>query len=96
MTELDWDPSQLDLAPEDDDQWFDAVHDMEGDPFAHLFDDVGITITVSWFSPLFFGILDCCTCAAQNHVMAPEADSSSMPYTTPVTVTAMEQDYQIL
>jgi len=31
----------LDIALEDDDQWFNAVSDLEGDPFTHLFDEFG-------------------------------------------------------
>jgi len=38
MSELDWDPSQLDLALKDD-KWFDVVSDLEGDPFTNLFDE---------------------------------------------------------
>ncbi len=40
-SELDWDPGQLDVALEDDDQWFDAINDLEGDPFTNLYDEFG-------------------------------------------------------
>ena len=31
----------MDVALEVDDQWFDAVSDLEGDPFTNLFDEFG-------------------------------------------------------
>ncbi len=40
-SELDWDPGQLDVALEDDEQWFDAVSDLEADPFINLYDEFG-------------------------------------------------------
>jgi len=159
-SKLDWDPSQLDLALEDDDKWFDS--NLEGDPFTNLFDEFGnychdvivqststapqvlisgnshlnihllaglksgnqvpissnshlniqllerlrpnIQILLSGnpqgiFQPLqneIDDILDCCTYAAQNHTMAPEAGSSNEPQATPVTLTVKEQEYQAL
>jgi len=58
--------------------------------------NLGITVTMLFLStdlqPLIDDMLDCCTYAAQNHTMAPKADSSSMPHATPVT--AKEQDFQ--
>ncbi len=39
-SELDWDPSVLDHSHEDE-QWFDAVSDLEADPTTNLFDEFG-------------------------------------------------------
>ena len=39
--ELDWDPGQLDLYLEDDEQWYDAISDLEQDPLTNLFDEFG-------------------------------------------------------
>ena len=40
-SELDWDPGQLDLALDDDDNWYDAISDLAADPFTNLFDEYG-------------------------------------------------------
>jgi len=40
-SELDWDPGQLDLVLDDDDNWYDAVSDLAEDPFTSLFDEYG-------------------------------------------------------
>ena len=39
-SELDWDPSVLDHIHEDE-QWFDAISDLEADPNTNLFDEFG-------------------------------------------------------
>jgi len=39
--DTDWDPSVLDHAIDDDDQWFDAVSDILDDPTTRLFDEFG-------------------------------------------------------
>ena len=40
-SELEWDPSVLDHALDDDEQWFDAVSELEADPTMNLFDEFG-------------------------------------------------------
>ena len=37
----DWDPSVLEHTLSDDDQWFDAVSDLQDDPSTNLFDEFG-------------------------------------------------------
>jgi hypothetical protein len=39
--ELDWDPSVLDHNVTDDEQWYDAITDLETDPTTNLFDEYG-------------------------------------------------------
>ena len=71
-SKLDWDPGQLDVALEDDDQWFDAVSDLEDDPFTNLFDEFGnyrhhVIVQSTDLQPSLDDILDCCIYATQNH-----------------------------
>ena len=40
-SELEWDPSVLDHVLVDDEQWYDAVTDLETDPTMNLFDEFG-------------------------------------------------------
>jgi hypothetical protein len=40
-SELEWDPSVLDHDHLDDDQWFDALSDIESNPNTNLFDEFG-------------------------------------------------------
>jgi len=70
-SELDWYPGQLDVALEDDDQWFDPVSDLEGDPFTNLVDEFGnyhhrVIVQSTDLQPSLDDILDCCIYAAQN------------------------------
>jgi hypothetical protein len=37
----DWDPTVLDHTLDDDDEWFDAVSDLQTDPTTNLFDEFG-------------------------------------------------------
>jgi len=71
-SELDWDLGQMNEALEDDDQWFDAVSDLEGDPFTNLFDEFGnyhhhVMVQSTDLQPSIDDILDGCIYAAQNH-----------------------------
>jgi len=91
-SELDWDPGQLDVALEDDEHWFDAVSDLEGDPFTNIFDEYGdyrhrVVVQSTDLHPSIDDILDCCVYAAQNHSLTSEP---------PITVTPKEQDYKAL
>ena len=38
---LEWDPSVLDHDLTDDEQWYDAISDLETDPTTNLFDEYG-------------------------------------------------------
>ena len=40
-SDADWDPSVLDHQMDDDDNWYDAVHELERNPNADLFDEFG-------------------------------------------------------
>jgi hypothetical protein len=40
-SEIVWEPSILDHDPTEDEQWFDAVADLEADPRTNLFDEFG-------------------------------------------------------
>jgi hypothetical protein len=40
-SKLDWNPAALDHAFTDEEQWFDAVTDLESDPLSNLFDEFG-------------------------------------------------------
>ncbi len=40
-SEMDWDPAVLDHTFEEDEEWFDAVQDLERDPAKELFDEYG-------------------------------------------------------
>ena len=39
--DIDWDPGVLDHTLDDDDNWFDAISDLEAHPFSSLFDEFG-------------------------------------------------------
>ena len=85
------------VALEDDDQWFDAVSDLEGDPFTNLFDESGnyhhhVIVQSTDLQPSNDDILDCCVYATQNHTMAsdpPTTDDSAntVPDAIPITIT---------
>jgi hypothetical protein len=38
---MDWDPTVLDHTLDDDNEWFDAVSDLQNDPTTNLFDEFG-------------------------------------------------------
>jgi len=83
---------------------FDAVSDLEGDPFTHLFDEFGnyhhcVMVQSTDLHSSIDDILDCCDYAAQTHSMASDppttGDSSiPMPYTIAITIAPKEQDYK--
>ena len=91
---------------EDDDQWFNAISDIEGDPFTNLFDEFGnychcVIVQSTDLHPSIDDILDCCVYAAQNHTMASDppttdASASTIPHATPITITPKEQNYKAL
>jgi hypothetical protein len=39
--ELEWDPSVLDFDPEEHEDWFDTITNVESDPTVNLFDEFG-------------------------------------------------------
>jgi len=95
-SELDWDPGQLDLALDDDDNWFDAVSDLPADTFSSLFDEYGdyrhrVEVQATELVDSIEDIIDRCTYAAYSH-----STVSDGPTTTPRTVTTKEKDYQAL
>ena len=40
-SDMDWDPSVFDNNLDDDDEWFDAVSDLQNDPTTNLFYEFG-------------------------------------------------------
>ena len=40
-SDVDWDPSQLDHNLNDDEQWFDAISELQDDSLNSLFDEFG-------------------------------------------------------
>jgi hypothetical protein len=40
-SDTDWDPTILDHTLNDDDDWYDAIEDLEEDPSTNLFDEYG-------------------------------------------------------
>ena len=40
-SDADWDPRALDHSVDDDDDWFDAISDLEANPATNLFDECG-------------------------------------------------------
>jgi hypothetical protein len=71
--ELEWDPSVLDHALTDDEQWYDAISDLEADPTTNLFNEYGNYrkhVTVQYVNGNF------CTQINENDVtVATNADS---------------------
>ena len=73
--ESDWDPSVLDHDLQDDEQWADALSEIEADPTTNLFDEFGeyrqrVTITLAEYfarhlSDDMDDIIDQCVFAAQ-------------------------------
>jgi hypothetical protein len=39
-SDVDWDPTVLEHTLDDDDEWFNAVSDLQNDPTANLFDEL--------------------------------------------------------
>jgi len=105
-SELDWDPRQLDIALEDDDQWFDAVSDIEGDPFTNLFDEFGnychpVVVQSTNLHPSIDDIVKCCVYAAQTQLMAshpPTTDDgpTTVPHATLIYIAPKKRDYKAL
>jgi len=97
-SELDSDPGQLDVAQKDDEQWFDAISDLEIDPLTNLFDEFGnychhVLVQSTSLQSSIDDIHDGCVYAAQNHTMDFE---TLVPHPTPTTITPKEQDYKAL
>jgi len=97
-SELDWDPGQLDVAQKDDEQWFDAISDLEIDPLTNLFDEFGnychhVLVQSTSFQSSIDDILNGCVYGAQNHAMASE---TPVLHATPTLITPREQDYKAL
>ena len=40
-SDVDWDPSVLDHTLDGDEEWFDAISDLQEDPATNLFDEFG-------------------------------------------------------
>ena len=40
-SDVDWDPTVLDHTLDDDEQWYDAISDLQSDPTTNLFDEFG-------------------------------------------------------
>ena len=97
-SELDWDPGQLDLALDDDDNWYDAISDLAADPFTNRFDEYGdyrhrVEVQATEVVDSLDDVIDQCTYAAHQH---DTTAVPSEPSTEPRTVTAKERDYQAL
>jgi len=95
-SELDWDPGQLDLALDDDDNWYDAASDLAADPFTSLFDEYGdywhrVEVQATTVVESMEDIIDQCTYAAYSHDTVPDG-----PTIQPHTITPKEKDYQAL
>ncbi len=95
--ELDWDPSQLDLALEDDDNWYYAVSDFATDPFTNFFDEHvdyqhWVEIQSTEVVDSLEDVLHCY--AVHNHDTTPVPNDNMQPppTTQPHTVTAKERE----
>jgi len=64
-SELDWDPGQLDLTLKDNENWYDAISDLAGEPFTNLFDEYGdyqhwVEVQSTVVVDTLEDIIDCC------------------------------------
>ncbi len=108
-SEIDWDPGQLDLTLEDDENWYDAISDLAADPFTNLFDEYGdyrhrVEVQSTKVVDSLEDIIDRCVHTATAHdivsisntTLAPSDDDVLPPTTQPRTITAKDRDYQAL
>ena len=82
--ELEWNPSVLDHALTDDEQWYDAISDLEADPTTNLFDEYG-----NYRQRVAVQFVDGkpCTTTNEHDVTAPDDDELSVDEPTVETTT---------
>jgi hypothetical protein len=103
-----WDPSVLDHDFQGDEQWFDAISDLETDPYTNLFDQIGnyrnrVIVQESHVSPNNDEFLDAHATDVEDHnVDIPVGDLDDPPDDTttpklkPRIVTSKTPDYAAL
>jgi len=82
-SELDWDPGQLDLTLDDDEQLYDTINDLLPDPLNTLYDEFGdfchyMEVQATTVTPLD-DIINHCTYAAFDHDTTPDAAPPADP-----------------